>query len=52
MTSKERFETIALTGKPGDSSVEDSLVALTAHLLGLDRRVLVDPVTLAQASRR
>jgi NAD+ kinase len=39
----DRFDIIALTGKPGDASVEDSLETLAAHLLGLGRRVLVDP---------
>jgi len=38
-----RFDTIALTGKPGDPHVEDSLGALARHLVGLGRRVLADP---------
>jgi NAD+ kinase len=46
----ETFDIIALTGKPGDPSVEDSLGTLAEHLLGLGRRVLVDPSVAAMVS--
>jgi NAD+ kinase len=39
----DRFDIIALTGKPGDPSVGDSFESLVAHLLAVGRRVLVDP---------
>lgn len=39
----DRFDIIALTGKPGDPSVGDSFESLVAQLLALGRRVLVDP---------
>ena len=44
------FDIVALTGKPGDPSVEDSLGALAAHLLGRSRRVLADPSVAAMLS--
>jgi NAD+ kinase len=43
----DRFDIIALTGKPGDPSVEDSLETLVAHLIRLGHRVLVDPSVAA-----